>query len=117
MINQNERLITKEFLQSRSDYAHNSGFSTQKWILFCEEILKRNYECYLYEARYTVSKYITVCDANTGKKYKVRFSNHKPNKDKEIQGDCDFFVGVSNLTVTTWQEALQATLKYFKVKP
>ena len=35
----------------------------------------------------------------------MRFSDHKPNREKELTGDCDFFVGRTNTGVRTTEDA------------
>jgi hypothetical protein len=98
--------ITQEFLDSRIHPIYGKA----KWMLFCEELLP-DYDLYLYEARRTFSKYITVKRGDNS--FKVRFSNHKPNLERELHKDCDFFVGVTNLGVTTTDKAIDATRQYF----
>jgi len=65
-----------------------------------------------YDAVTTVSKYVTI--RKNKKQFKVRFSNHKPNKGKEIDRLCDFFVGASHLNANwyTWEDAIKAAEKY-----
>lgn len=89
------------------------GFPKQKWVKFCEILLSEGYELSLYEARRTVSKYVTV-GRKGAKPFKVRFSNHRPIAQREDAGDCDFFVGVTNRTVTTTTQALAAVRAHFK---
>lgn len=98
--------VTKDFLLSRI----SEQYGKQKWISFCESLLEEGYEVYLYEARKTFSKYITVKKGD--KSFKVRFSNHKPIYHREVNKDCDFFVGVTNLGVTTTANALEAVREY-----
>lgn len=105
------RVVNIDFLSTRADRAKSLGYPKAKWIKFCETLLEAGYHLSLYEARHTYSKYVTVRKAD--KKFKVRFSNHKPIKHKEAQGDCDFFVGVTNFGVTTTSHALAAVHKYF----
>ena len=102
------RLIDHKFLSSRV----SSEFGKQKWIIFCETMMHYGFTLRLYEARKTYSKYVTVLDA--GKEFKVRFSNHRPIYRREVNGDCDFFVGRTNLGVTTTGDAIEATLKHFQ---
>lgn len=80
-----------------------------KYFLFIKFALNYGYTVTLYDAQSTVSKYVTV--HNRKKKFKIRWSNHKPNLKREMQGDCDFFVGVTNLGVTTTREAWYAMKK------
>ena len=104
----NGNRITREFLKYRT----STLYGKQRWISFCEECMDRGYKCYLYEARRTYSKYITVVD-NNRREFKVRFSNHKPILWRERNQDCDFFVGVTNFKVTTTQDALRAVDEFF----
>ena len=48
--------ITEDFLKSRE----NVDKPIQKWILFCRYFMGKGYKIRLYEARKTVSKYITL---------------------------------------------------------
>ena len=103
--------LTSDYLKSRAENCTKKGYPVPKWITFCEALLAKHYELYLYEARETYSKYITiVCGKRS---FKVRFSNHKPIKAREQSGDCDFFVGVTNFTVTNTDMALKAVLQHF----
>lgn len=106
--------VDKPFLDDRIRVAAIFENPKAKWISFCEYLLARGYKLSLYEARQTVSKYITVTKNNSPKKFKVRFSNHKPIQYKEDAGDCDFFVGVSNNKVTNTQDAIKAVLNHFE---
>lgn len=99
-------------LQDRAQRSVSAGYAKQKWITFCEDLIGQGYKINLYEAKTTFSKYVTVMKG--GKEYKVRFSNHKPNRSKELGGDCDFFVGVTNTGVRTTDDAMEAVRKYFK---
>lgn len=103
--------VTKQILEHRVNFSKNLGYSKQKWVEFCEVMMENEFQLYLYEARQTVSKYITVSDGN--KEFKVRFSNHAPIKAREVAGDCDFFVGRTHLGVTNTTQAIMETLKYF----
>lgn len=105
-------IVTEQYLSDRADRLTRIGYSTPKWINFCELMLQAGLKVKLYEARRTVSKYVTVSN-NCGKEFKVRFSNHKPIKAREVGEDCDFFVGVTNLSVTNTNQATKATLAYF----
>lgn len=101
--------ITAELLQSKI----SAKYGKQKWIIFCETLLNEGYTLYLYEAKKTFSKYITVC--KNGKQFKVRFSNHKPAFSKEKENDSDFYVGVSNFGTTTTEDALRAVKKFYNL--
>lgn len=103
---QTNTVVTPEFLEARASAAAASGYQKAKWIVFSEAILAMGLSLTLYEAWQTFSKYLTVRDGS--RLFKVRFSNHRPIKRREIAGDCDFFVGVTNLGVTTTEDALRA---------
>lgn len=106
--------IDQSFLEARVAYAEKLGFKKQKWVEFCEIMLKHGFHLELYEAKRTVSKYITV--SNRIATFKVRFSNHAPIKTREVAGDCDFFVGKTHLGITNTSQAVEAVLKHFASK-
>lgn len=109
--------VTPEFLEERAGEHLVKGYQPAKWIGFCKVMMGKGFYVKLYEARHTLSKYITVIDPKDSRRqFKVRFSNHKPNKGKEVEGDCDFFVGVTNLGVTTTEMAITATNQFFESK-
>lgn len=103
--------LTIEYLDDRARAAISKGYPVQKWILFCKCMLSKGFDVYLYEARRTFSKYVTIKRGE--KSYKVRFSNHKPIKQREINNDCDFFVGVTHTGVRTTRMAYYSVLEYF----
>jgi|GEM_PF-6843435 len=112
---QTNSVITPLLLEARVQRTVNAGFSKQKWVEFCEILLRQGFKLTLYEARQTYSKYITVIKPGSRKRgFLVRFSNHKPNKRRELSGDCDFFVGVTHLGITTSRQALQAVFAHFQ---
>ena len=101
------KYLTFEILEQKT----SEKYGKAKWIMFAEELLKKGFRVSLYEARRTFSKYLTV--EKDGEKFKVRFSNHKPNKEREEHCDCDFFVGVSNYKVTTTEDAFNAVYPFY----
>ena len=106
--------ISKKFLDYKSP--KKEGFVKPKWIQFCESLIEtEGLVMRLYEARHTNSKYITLTLNNSS--FKVRFSDHKPIKYREEAGDCDFFVGVTNLGVSTTDQALIAVQEWIKNLP
>lgn len=107
--------VTPQLLTHRAQGLAKAGYTKPKWIIFCEVLLKRGYTVELYETRRTVSKYITV-KLDGFKPFKVRFSNHKPIPQRELEGDCDFFVGHTNLTITNTKQAFEAVTKHFEVQ-
>lgn len=100
--------INHNFLKNRV----SRQFGKQKWIEFCEVMLDKGFTITLYEARQTVSKYITVNNGH-GKTFKVRFSNHAPIKYRELNDDCDYFVGRTHTGTRTTQMAIARVLSYF----
>lgn len=107
------RQVTQQFLDERANFVAALGHPKQKWVMFCEIMLKQGFKLSIYEARLTVSKYITV--SNGKKSFKVRFSNHKPISFRQERGDCDFFVGHNHGITTTTNDAIKATIKFFAV--
>jgi hypothetical protein len=103
--------VSAKFLQYKTP--KNPQFTKPKWIEFCEYFLDRpGVVIKLYEARKTNSKYITIhCNH---KQFKVRFSDHKPIAARELQGDCDFFVGITNLATTNTKMAIVAVEQFLK---
>lgn len=89
-------------------------YSIPKYIQFIERALTCGFKVILYMPKTTRSKYVTVQYKH--KKYKIRWSNHKPIKDLEEQGSCDFFVGVTNLHITTTEQAWEAMLNHFGIQ-
>jgi hypothetical protein len=98
--------VTQEQIKNIKKTYVESEFPVPKFVLFIETALKFGYRVRLYDAQTTVSKYVTVY--NKKKKFKVRFSNHKPNRQRELEGNCDFFVGRTHLGVTTTRDAWYA---------
>lgn len=111
----NGSFISKKLLEKRVNKAIALGYTTKsKWVEFCEHFMDRGFKIKLYEAKKTVSKYVTVTDGK--REYKVRFSNHRPNKGRELNEDCDFFVGITHTGVRTTAMAIQATEMFFDDK-
>lgn len=111
-----DKPLCRDFLKTRADSCIAKGFKKQKWVEFCEKMMDLGLVLTLYEARRTPSKYITVRKPNDhSKKYKVRFSNHLPIMSRELEGDCDFFVGHTNLGIQTTDQAIKSTLNFFQI--
>jgi hypothetical protein len=86
-------------------------YATPKYLLFIQWAIEQQYRVTLYMPATTRSKYVTLY---RGKKlFKIRFSDHRPIKAREEKGDCDFFVGRTNFTVTTTEDAKQAVRNFF----
>lgn len=103
--------VTLDLLADRVKRHAEQGYSKAKWIEFCEIMLKAGFKVSLYEARKTFSKYVTVSDGRD--EFKVRFSNHKPIKSRELHGDCDFFVGITHTGVRTTGDAIREIERAF----
>jgi len=104
--------MSLDYLERRAKNAERGGYQKPRWIEFCEDMLRRGYHVRLYEARQTFSKYITVLFRK--RSFKVRFSNHKPCKQKEANRDCDFFVGITHFGVTRTEDAIKATVEFLE---
>lgn len=100
--------IDRAYLANRAAKTVAAGYAVPKWITFCAWALDIGLYVQLYDAVTTVSKYVYLSKHKDGKRYKIRFSNHKPNKAKELEEDCDFFVGVTNTGVRTTGDAMAA---------
>lgn len=107
-------IVTSNFLQNRTEFLKQNNWPKSKWIYFCEEMMRLGLTIELYEARQTKSKYCTV--RKDGKSFKVRFSDHKPIYHREMQGDCDFFVGHTNTGIRNTQQAIIAVCKFFGIQ-
>jgi hypothetical protein len=103
-------VVDRDFLHERTVKLGTHGYKKSRWIEFCEAMLDQGYTVSLYEARATVSKYLTVTHPESRAAFKVRFSNHKPNYGREVAADCDFFVGRNHLGTTTTEMAIEAVL-------
>lgn len=88
-------------------------YGISQWIKFCYIMLNEGFGVNLYEARETYSKYITVIDYRGNQSFKVRFSNHKPIKARELNNDCDYFVGVTHTGVRDIHGAIHELLQSF----
>lgn len=108
------RRVNHDFLRARVEKIEALGYKKQRWVEFSEVMLSYGFAVELYEARKTLSKYLTVIHA--GKRFKVRFSNHRPIRHREEAKDCDFFVGITNLHTTNTTQAIDATLAFFGVE-
>lgn len=96
--------VDKKYIAALEERSASRGYDTPKWVQFCKLMLPYCDRLHVYEAKTTVSKYITVVKGREA--IKVRFSNHKPNKFKEATGDSDFFVGLTNWGCTKTEDAV-----------
>ena|ERR1019366_3821077 len=100
----NNLLVTCLFLHQRIG---SGKYGVSAWIRFCLWAMAQGYKPTLYEAKNTVSKYVTIYCGNDVT-FKVRFSNHKPIPEREARGDCDYFVGVTNMGVTKTEDVIES---------
>lgn len=107
-------VVTSNFLKSRTEFLRQNDWPKSKWIYFCEEMMRLGFTVELYEARQTKSKYCTVRRDN--RSFKVRFSDHKPIYHREMQGDCDFFVGYTHTGIRNTHDAVNAVCNFFGVQ-
>lgn len=103
--------ITEGALEGRKAALKAKGFPVSKWIIFAERMLARGFEVRVHAARSTRSKYVYVI--RDDRRFKVRFSNHPPNRHVESRKDSDFYVGVSNTRTTTTFDAIRAVEEFF----
>jgi len=82
-------------------------YSTPKYMIFIKEMLALGWKVRLYQAR--VSKYVFVIRGNLVRK--IRFSNHKPLFLKEMEEDCDYYVGITHKQVSTTEKIIQELIK------
>lgn len=106
------KIHEEDLLELEANYV-DSPYGKPKFLEFIRKVYDlHQFTIKLYDSQSTVSKYVTLYKGK--KSYKIRWSNHKPNFNKEKAGACDFFVGVTNLKVTTTEQAYKAALAYFK---
>lgn len=79
-------------------------YAPAKYLIFIKAMLEAGWKVKIYVAN-KVSKYVFIIKGDTI--YKIRFSNHKPLYGKELENDCDFYVGISHKQVTTTEELLK----------
>ena len=100
--------LTVKYLEALKPSYAKSGYTTPKWITFSEALLQAGWKVELKRSKTTFSKYIYI---NKGdRSFKIRFSNHKPNKGQQETNDCDFYVGISNGQVITTEMVLKKVL-------
>lgn len=107
--------MNKINIEKRIEKYKKSPFPVAKYLLFCKGLVKLGLEVRLYEARKTNSKYVYAIKDE--KVFKVRFSDHKPNRLKEISNspDCDFFVGRTHTGVRHTGHAMKAVKEFFEL--
>ncbi len=102
------KTLSTEYLDSLKPSYTSQDYPIPKWIIFSQTLIKDGWVVRLYRAKTTFSKYLFI--SRDKKMLKIRFSNHKANKLKELANDCDFYVGVGNKGVITTEELLRTLL-------
>jgi len=100
--------VTKHYLATLKPSYTKKGYPVPKWITFSETLLNSGWKVQLKRSKSSYSKYIYI--QKEDKSYKIRFSNHRPNKDAQEMSDSDFYVGVSNGQVITTEMVLKKIL-------
>ena len=108
------KMVTAGELENRARGLVANGWPRSKWIDFCLDVIRMGLSVGVYEAQTTRSKYVYVIGPD-GSKFKIRFSNHRPNAGTQMAADSDFYVGVSNGHCTTTADALAEVRKRFPV--
>lgn len=101
-------------LHEACERAERNGYPRPRWAQFALKLIGQGYKVHCYQAQRTVSRYLTIRKDGDKRRYKVRFSNHKPIPERELKKDCDFFVGVTNTGVRNTETALKAVQTFFK---
>lgn len=81
-------------------------FAPPKYLVFMEKMMDAGWIVKLHKVG--VSKYIFVEKGDN--LFKIRFSNHKPLYNRELENDCDFYVGISHTQVSTTEKVLEKLL-------
>lgn len=79
-------------------------YPVPKYLTFIRDLLQDGWQVKLYKAG-KFSKYVFVM--KNEQVFKIRFSNHKPIYEKEIENDCDYYVGISHTQAHKTEEILK----------
>jgi len=112
-MNQEKEILTLDYLESLKPNYEKNGYPVPKWIIFSETLINWGFVVELYRAKTTYSKYLYVEKGED--KFKVRFSNHPPAYKQEVNGDCDYYVGVGNLGIVTTEQLLATIKRRYKI--
>jgi hypothetical protein len=96
--------LSQKYLDSIKPNYLIKGYPVPKWIQFSEAMLDMGFSVDMQESKSTVSKYLYLKKGD--KKFKIRFSNHKPNYNKELGGDCNYYVGVGHTGMITTEQLI-----------
>lgn len=105
--------VSPDYVERKEAQYASLPYPLPKYVQFIKRALGAGLRVRLYDCPSTVSKYVTII--HHGKRFKIRFSNHKPIFSREMKGDCDFFVGVTHTGVKTTDDAWTAMVKAFQV--
>jgi len=108
----NGEAITLHDIGKRKARFEGMGYAPAQWMVFCEKMLRIGYKVTVKETHNAHSKYVRVYGAGDTF-YQVRFSNHLPNKRRELDEDCGFFVGVAHTGVRNTAMAIKAVGDFF----
>lgn len=79
-------------------------YQPAKYLIFIKTMLENGWRVKLYVAN-KVSKYVFIIKGE--QVFKIRFSNHKPLYQKEMEDDCDYYVGISHKQVSTTEQIIK----------
>lgn len=103
----NGEAVTLRDIRKRAAHFEAMSYPLARWMLFCETMLNIGYKVSVKETPHTHSKYVKVHGPGDTD-YLVRFSDHKPSRRRELNEDCDFFVGVTHTGTRTTAQAIRA---------
>jgi hypothetical protein len=99
--------LTKKYLKKFYKDEKKPG-----WVDFCEDLIDKGFEVFLYLPEKLTSVYITM--VKNRKMQTVRFSNHLTREENWLRGDINYYVGPSELGMLNQQEVLDAINIYFR---
>jgi len=102
-------LCTQKYLDYIKPGYIAKGYAVPKWIIFAETMIHEGFDVKICYSKSTVSKYVYI---KRGKEpiIKIRFSNHKANKRREMEEDADYYVGRGNLGCITTETVIEKIL-------
>lgn len=90
---------------------YDPRYKPPKYFEFIKTMLLEGWNVKLYTAG--VSKYVFVSKGDHI--YKIRFSNHKPIYTKELQNDCDFYVGITHQQASKTEQVIEKILHLYHI--
>lgn len=82
------------------------------WVEFCEDLMDKGFEVFLYLPEKLTSIYVTM--VKNCKMQTVRFSDHLTREENWLRSDIDYYVGPADLGMLSQQEVLDAINIYFR---